>query len=247
MNGLTSREALHKSVQIIRFISQMVNLFPAWRCIMTDNLTSFRQAMEADGLTPGDIIPGRMQRFPGIGKKNGNTAGWCKLFDDCRGGVYGDFSTDLSKTWQAEQSETCTPKQKAAFRTQVAESRRQAEQAEKESQAKAVSVAAEILQGATGNPGQHPYYLKKGLPLGDHARRGPWPQRGWNDALLFPIFSSDGTIASLQAINADGTKDFLSGGKIKGCFFPLGKISGATGRVIVAEGVATVALSANQK
>jgi putative DNA primase/helicase len=208
---------------------------------MTDNLTSFRQAMEVDGLTPGDIIPGRLQRFPGIGKKNGNTAGWCRLFDDCRGGVYGDYSTDLSKTWQAEQSETYSPEQKAAFRAQVAESRRQAEQAEKERQAKAVSVAAEILQGATGNPGQHPYYLKKGLPLGDHARRGSWPQRGWNDALLFPIFSSDGTIASLQAINADGNKDFLIGGKIKACFYPLGKISGATGLVVIGEGITTVA------
>jgi putative DNA primase/helicase len=160
---------------------------------MTDNITSFRQAMEADGLAPGDIIPGRLQRFPGIGKKNGNTAGWCKMFEDGQGGVYGDYSTDISKTWRrAEQAED-TPEQKASFRVQVAESRRQAEQAQKERQAEAVSVAAEILQGATGNPGQHPYCLKKGLPLGDHARRGSWPQRGWNDALLFPIFSSDGT------------------------------------------------------
>lgn len=208
---------------------------------MIDNPSSFRQAMEADGLTPGDIIPGRLHRFPGIGKKNGNPAGWCKMFDDGLGAVYGDFSTGLFKTWQAEQVEAYTPEQKAAFRAKVAESRRQAEQAQKERQAEAASVAAGILQAANGNPAQHPYFLKKGVPMGDLVRRGPWPQRGWDDALLFPIYASSGGVTSIQAISADGDKDFLSGGRIKGCLYPLGKISGSTGRIVLGEGIATVA------
>jgi putative DNA primase/helicase len=57
---------------------------------------NFRDAIRAAGLTPPDLIePGRFHRFPGEGKRNGNTAGFCKLFPDERGGIFGDFSTGI--------------------------------------------------------------------------------------------------------------------------------------------------------
>ncbi len=112
---------------------------------------------------------------------------------------------------------------------------------EREKRARAKANAAGILENAKGDPAKHPYAKEKGLSLGDMAKRGAWPQRVWKDALLFPLFSSDRSLASVQAINVDGTKDFLSGGQTKGCFYPVGQISEASGFVVIGEGVATVA------
>jgi putative DNA primase/helicase len=107
----------------------------------------------------------------------------------------------------------------------------------------AAKTAAIILGKAGGDPAQHPYTIKKGIPLGDEVKRGEWPQKGWRDALLVPIYSIDKTIVSIQAINVDGCKDFLKGGRIKGCFYPLGKIgliADSTGPIFIGEGLATM-------
>jgi len=43
----------------------------------------FIAEIRAAGLTPPDTIePDKFYRFPGIGKSNGNMAGWCKMFPD---------------------------------------------------------------------------------------------------------------------------------------------------------------------
>ena len=69
---------------------------------MSDVLSRFRDAMRAVGLEPPEIIrPGRFHRFPGMGKRPGNTAGWCLLFEDGRGGCFGDWSRGRQWTWQA--------------------------------------------------------------------------------------------------------------------------------------------------
>ncbi|MBV5341767.1 MAG: toprim domain-containing protein [Deltaproteobacteria bacterium] len=209
---------------------------------MTENQNLFLEAIRQEGMTPPDNIePGKIFRFAGAGKANGNRAGWGKLFADGLGGVYGDYSSNLSKTWQAEKSNTSTPEERAAFKKQVEESRKQAEQERKKYQAERAMVARQIYEKASGDPTQHPYAIKKHLPLGDLVHHGEWSQRGWSDALLFPIYSPVGTITSIQAINTDGTKDFLAGGQIGVCFYPIGKIRDTTGTIYIAEGVATLA------
>ncbi len=61
---------------------------------MMDAISQCRDAIHAVGLEPPDVIePGKLHRFPGLGKRNGNTAGWCKLFDDDLGGCFGDWSS----------------------------------------------------------------------------------------------------------------------------------------------------------
>ena len=203
---------------------------------------SFVAAMRAAGLQPpGYIEPDKFHRFPGVGKKNGNTAGWCKLFDDGRGGVFGDYSTNFSESWQAESGRPLSQEERAAFRQQIEESRKQAEEKRWQEQKAAAAQSRLILQDAKGDPATHPYTMKKGVPLGLFVTRGAWKQRGWTDALLAKIFDETGAVVSIQAISPDGDKDFLSGGKKKGCLYPFGKLKGATGRAIIGEGIATVA------
>jgi len=72
-------------------------------------INEFRAAIQAAGLQlPPHIEPGKFHRFPGIGKRNGNTAGWCKFFDDQQGGVFGDFSADFEQSWHAQQDRPLT-------------------------------------------------------------------------------------------------------------------------------------------
>jgi putative DNA primase/helicase len=76
---------------------------------MVDNLQGFLDAMHSTGITPPEYIePGTFHRFPGIGKPNGNKSGWCQLFPDTMGGIYGDHSTGLSESWQAERGQPLT-------------------------------------------------------------------------------------------------------------------------------------------
>lgn len=112
---------------------------------------------------------------------------------------------------------------------------------DKAKHAAAAETAKATYENAKADPLKHPYTVKKGVHLGDLVKRGPWSQRGWADALIIPLYASDKSLASLQAINADGDKDFLTGGKIKGCFHPIGKISGVSGLIVIGEGLATVA------
>ncbi|HBA66971.1 MAG TPA: DNA primase [Methylococcaceae bacterium] len=203
-------------------------------------IESFKTAIRTHGLEPPETIrPGKMHRFPGQGKKRGDAA-WCKLFDDMRGGVFGDFSTGLDEHWQIETESTYTDEERAAFKLRIEAERQQRQKEDLQRHEAAAQRAVEILAAAGADPRLHPYALKKAVDLGPLVKRGAWSQRGWTDALLIPIYGADGKISTLEAINADGDKDFLKNGHKSGGFHPVGNISGAS-RVLIGEGLATVA------
>jgi putative DNA primase/helicase len=205
-----------------------------------DAIEQFRAAMRAHDLNPPEIIePGKLHRFPTNGKRH-DDAGWCKLFADGGGGVFGDFRSGLSETWQAQRDKPFTSAEREAFRQRCEAERRARETEEARRHADAREKAAAILEGATGDTASHPYAIKKSVPFGPLVKRGLWPQRGWTDALLVPIYGGDGGLWSIGAINTGGDKDFLAGGKTGGGFHPFAKVRGAD-RVLIGEGLASVA------
>lgn len=97
---------------------------------MHDPVQAFKLAMLAAlGHAPEAIKPGRLQRFA-TSDKRGDSAGWCKLFADLRGGVYGCNRTGVSDTWQADRDRPLTRQQRAELARQVAQAtaEREAEQ-----------------------------------------------------------------------------------------------------------------------
>lgn len=214
---------------------------PGHGAINVSNVEQFKQAIRDVGLQPPDNIqPGKFHRFPGMGKSRGNDAGWCKLFDDLRGGSFGDFSTGLDQDWQAETERTYTFEERQAFKEKCEAERKAREAEQLKRHIAAATQAVKLISAATDDPAQHPYAVKKIVDFGPLVKRGVWPQRGWTDALLIPIYSADGKMSTLEAINADGEKDYLKGGCKRGGFHPLGTIRGAN-RVLIGEGLATVA------
>lgn len=192
-------------------------------------IDQFREAIRAAGLNPPEAIePGKFIRFPGEGKGRSNDAGWCKLFEDGTGGTYGDFSTGLSADWQAEQSKPLSPTEIAAFKRSIAEAREQADAERKRQQADAAQRAAVIWRDAQPAPADHGYLARKGIQ--------PHGLRIAEDGRLIVPMYADGTLQSVQRISEDGGKRFLTGGRVGGCYYPIGKPDGV---LCIAEGFAT--------
>ena len=199
---------------------------------MSDALSDFRDAIRAAGLEPPDAIePGKLHRFPGNGKRPSNRAGWCLLFDDGRGGCFGDWSTGLTEIWQAKRDKPYSRAEGAAFARRVEEAKKQAEAERYTRQADAANRAAAIWNAATPAPGNHPYLIRKRIqPHGAKVHKG---------ALTLPVMDFAGKLTSLQFIAADGGKLLLSGGRKRGCFIPVSGSTENPARVIICEGWAT--------
>lgn len=187
-------------------------------------MSEFATEIVAHGMTPPNHIePGRLHRFPGINKKRGNKAGWCRLFPDGKGGVFGDWSTGFQSTWQDSDA----TRDNAEWQRQMREAQRLAKAARRREQ-KTVAEKAARLWGVAWAADSHPYLTHKqieahGTRCDKHAN------------LLVPVTDGE-RITSLQFIKPDGTKLFLSGGKVKGCWYRIGDLSD---RVLICEGFAT--------
>ena len=102
-----------------------------------------------------------------------------------------------------------------------------ANQESKQKQQRAASLAAQRWQAASP-VNDHPYLATKGVKAFDLKMEG--------ESLLIPLFDAEGAIHTLQVIDAQGEKRFQSDGRIKGCFYPIGRLEGV---IIVCEGYAT--------
>ncbi len=193
-------------------------------------MQDFRAAICDAGLSPPDMIEsGKLHRFAGIGKGQSNTSGWCKLFDDGMGGVYGDWSQDFSANWQAARSAPFTTAQREAFNRQMAESRAAALAAREDAQSVAANKAAGIWRAALAATDDHPYLVRKGIKAhGTRLRNG---------SLVIPL-REGAVLHSLQFIDVDGSKRFLSDGRVKGCYTSIGTTKDAAA-ICVCEGFAT--------
>jgi putative DNA primase/helicase len=172
---------------------------------MNDPINQFRDAIAAAGLTPPDAIePGKWIKFPGYQKSAKNRAAWCILFDDLRGGVFGDYSSGMQTNWSATNGHAPTPAERETHRARIKamQALRESEQVQRH-QSAAVQ-AATRWQAAIHCAG-HQYTTTKGVQ--PHAIK----QDG--DNLLIPMRDTAGKLHSLQTIPRTATNGFyLAGG-----------------------------------
>lgn len=98
-----------------------------------DPCNDFRAAMLAElGAAPEVIEAGRLQRFA-TRDRRGDDAGFCKLFDDLRGGVYGCNRQFPGRvfTWSGLDRDRLTPAERAALARQVEQARRDRDTAQR--------------------------------------------------------------------------------------------------------------------
>ncbi len=213
----------------------------------------FRDAIQAAGLTPPDEIePGRLHRFSSNGKR-ADDAGWCKLFPDLAGGVFGDHRTGLSETWQAERAQPYTAAEREAFRLRCESDRREREAETARRQAGAATAAAAIWRAAKPAGAGHPYLVRKGvkpvqtlreLPaealasvLGYVPRSKGEPLAG--RVLVAPV-KVGGKASTAELIDETGRKSAVAGGRKTGGFWAAQALPAAVEVLLIGEGVATV-------
>jgi len=190
----------------------------------------FNQFITSHGYTaPPGIQHGVIQKIPALGKRQSNTSARVKLFADGQGGWLFDWTTGQFEVWQA-QRQTLSRQQQADLQ---AERNRLKAEREAEQNAAYAQAAKAALAIWDDNMlcGSHPYLARKRIkPHG--------VKSDWHRTLLLPLYDESHTLASLQFIEPDGTKRFLTGGKTKGCHW---WITGKTDTLLIAEGFATAA------
>jgi putative DNA primase/helicase len=220
-------------------------------------IEQFRDAMAAAGVPysgPIDTDVGDIKRFTVEGDRKSALTGWYALYTDgVPAGSFGCWKRGVSATWCYKATTEITP----AEREQIERRRRETDEARKKAEAERHAKAQEqaaIIWEAAKTCEDHPYLTRKGvksygLRVGRWTRVNEDTGEIWVDepnTLLVPM--RDGKkIASLQAIFPDKNnpttrdKDFLPGGKKRGCFFSIGKPREGVERptVYICEGYAT--------
>lgn len=117
-----------------------------------------------------------------------------------------------------------------AARTKAEENRRRADTAQQEKQQAATRQAVQLWERAKPADRLHPYLVAKGV--------SSLKLRQMSQGKLLVPLCLDGRLVNLQVIDCAGTKRFLTGGRVQGCYSPLGRVIEG-GRLYVCEGWAT--------
>lgn len=172
-----------------------------------------------------EITPGKIVRFA-TSDRHGDKSGWCKLFPDGQGGIFGDWRHDISESWQAHEPRT--PEERTVFIEHVRKAREEAAQIEKALRVECSSKSAELWQLGQNVDVKHLYIAAKQIK--------PFGAKQLKNSLLVPVRDDAGNLHGLQFIQADGSKRFKSGTAVSGCYCSIGK---PNGKLLIAEGWAT--------
>jgi putative DNA primase/helicase len=178
------------------------------------------------------IADGEIHRFDDPEGRPGNKACWYVLhINGIPAGSYGNWRTGFQKTWRANHTTPETLNHQA-LQKKLLQKKQQRQQDKTDKQQWAAKRAAMIWQKAKPVFTNQGYIQSKNIPaIG---------LRESDNRILVPIIDIFGTLKNLQFISNDGTKRFLTGGQITGCFFLAGtKSLPNSGTMYLCEGMAT--------
>ena len=199
---------------------------------------ALRDALRQNGITyNGPIhIDGRLHRFKAEGDHHENS--WYALHSGSPVvGAFGCWKRHLDVyKWCERNSGSLTKAERRDVyqRQQEIRAKVEAETAARQEQArkKAIWILKRSRPARTLRRQRHRYLLRKQVKaFGDLRLRGY--------RLVVPLCDEKGELHSLQFIDGNGTKRFLPGGRVKGCFFTLA--DQANGPLVIAESYATSA------
>ena len=195
----------------------MLEAIEKFRGFMLDNL----------GEAPKEIIPdGSVKRF----KINGKSNGWYNLHIDGRAaGSCGDWKENSKFTWKnTGVYPPLTDQQRIDFK--IEHHRQQLiRKTEQDKIHNDTAIKAASIWNKSDTPISHAYLAKK--------RVKPHCLGIYKGSLVVPIFNH-GALVSVQFIDPEGNKRFLSGSKLKGSYSQLGEY-GPDKTILVCEGWAT--------
>ena len=193
-----------------------------------DPIKAFTEALVKAGLgVPDQIIPdGRLHRFQTPEDKSGEKTGWYVFYNDkIPGGAAGDWRHNIEITWSAKNDLSWEEQQEQDRR--IEETKRKREEERQRIQQETAEKANKIWQSAKSAK-SHPY-----LHIKDVQAYNLRQDKHGN--LLIPVCDHS-NIVSLQMIDPNGKKTFLTGGAKREKFFV---IPGKGDKIYIVEGYAT--------
>lgn len=194
----------------------------------------FQSEMLKNGINPpADILAdSQLHRFYIKGDKSGSKNGWYVLFmDGLPGGIFGNWKTGITSTVCSKKPGYMNRQELLKHKQQVNDAHRQRKAEQAMEQAKAAKLAEKIWCQCTTANSKHPYLVKKQIP--------PFYARQSGKYLVLPIINISGDFSSLQFIGEDGSKRFLSNGKITGNYIPIQKQPLPDIQIMIAESYST--------
>lgn len=202
---------------------------------MSDIISDFLSAIRSYGLTPPDrvVADGAIHRFRS-GPEHGLN-GFYRLSivpahkgGDIGFGLIGCWKRDVNEKWCSREPASLTERDQQAMEKARAEQRR----VDMEAAHAAAEKAKRIWAASLAPDPKHPYLAAKGI-----SDRG---LRQHKDLLVVPAYR-EGDLASLQFIAPDGTKRFLTGGRMDGAYTSISDKERPRDHIVIAEGFATAA------
>lgn len=198
---------------------------------MSDPTLALRAAMQAYGLYPPDIIwDGTVHRFPGAGKRRGNS-GWYCAFPDRKGCSFGDHAQGVKEYWREKSGVRPSDDTIQKWRAEVAAKKQEREKKQDE----AATACKELWQKSTAAL-EHPYLTSKGINASETGLRVDK-----DGALLIPMKAAGANkIVNIQRVTKKGAKYFYQGAIAEGTRLTLlQKPFDEEGRIYLCEGWAT--------
>jgi putative DNA primase/helicase len=224
-------------------LADLTNIFPSgFNALPRDEKPvedQLRDAMQSAGIEPPDafFLDGKIHRFDtftqGHGRR-GDKTGWYVIYPDgVPAGKFGCWRAAIEQKFQADVARDLTAAEQMAITRRVAEAMAARDAERAKAQQSTADIAEKIWTGAAAASPEHPYLKRKGIQPNGARVTG-------DGRLIVPLYTSDGELASLQYIDADGGKLYHKTGQTGGCFQILGTLEGAR-TLYLAEGFATAA------
>ena len=194
-------------------------------------MKTIQEAMLEYGIeAPANIIyDGSIHRFRNDGDKKDNS--WYAAYDNgnFQSGVFGCWKMGVHENFCSIHHSSLTNEQKQQHAKQQAEQKKLMSDLKlKQQRYTQTRVNDTFNKATTDSINNHHYLQQKGVRS--------YGLRVDVATLLVPMYDVDGELWSLQEITIGGEKRFKKGGRVKGCFLPIGKPDGV---LILCEGYST--------
>lgn len=180
--------------------------------------------------TENSIKHGELVRIGDPTDKPHKQSGWYVFYqgDFASVGVYGSWKNpELKQVWYSHDENSMTFNQRTLLNEKVKEAQARQQQALKEKQAETAIRAKELYESLPSASIDNEYLARKKV--------GVYGIKEKSGKLHIPV-TFGGNITSMQIISPDGSKKFMTGGRVKGCYFV---IPGNEDITYIAEGYAT--------
>lgn len=187
------------------------------------------------GITPPKVIVpnGLIQRFHIQGDKVNSKTGWYILYtDNLACGVFGSWKSGITSKWCVKKRTQMNHQEFIEYKKQIANAQRQRDEERAILQKQAAQLAEKIWHQCVAVNPDHPYLSRKRIP--------PFSARQSGKSIVLPIINvAAGELSSLQFIDEDGSKRFLTNGKITGNYIPIQKQTTSDMQIMIAESFST--------